>query len=208
MGYYSVLIGIAWAHFLALMSPGPNFLVITQTAISRSRLAGICTALGVATATVVWTAFTILGLGLLLSEFGWLYGVLKLCGGAYLVYLGVRTWHGARIPLPPATTADARELGLWRSFRLGLFSNLSNPKSVVFFGSIFAALSAPDMPIWAKAAGVGIVVFNAVWFHCVLALVFSAGPAQASYRRLKRRVDQVTGVMMALFGLRLIWAGR
>lgn len=75
---------------MAAASPGPSFLIVTRTSAGRSLRAGGLTVLGVATAATIWLSPAVLGLSFVFERFVWLYGVLKLLGGVYLTYLGVK----------------------------------------------------------------------------------------------------------------------
>lgn len=208
MSYLVVLGSIGAVYLLAAASPGPNFLIVTRTSAGRSRRAGILTALGVVAAGAIWSGAAVLGLSFIFERFVWLYGGLKLLGGAYLIYLGVKAWLGA--VEPPAVSAErcmTRDTG-WRCFWTGMLTNLTNPKAVVFFGSIFTALLPPDAPGWVQAAAVVVVVSNSLWWHCALALLFSTGGAQRVYRRAKLWIDRTSGSVMALLGARLMLSSR
>ena len=91
--YAGLLGGIVAVHLPAIVSPGPNFLIVTQAAISQSRGAGVAAELGIAAGAAPRSGSEALGLGVVFSHFPWLYGGLKLLGGIYLVYLGARLWH-------------------------------------------------------------------------------------------------------------------
>jgi threonine efflux protein len=135
--------------------------------------------------------------------------VLKLLGGAYLIYLGVKAWLGA-VDTPDFS---AERYGIqaaegWRYFWMGALTNLTNPKAAVFFGSIFTALLPPDAPGWLQVSAVLVVVVNSVWWHCALALLFSTGVAQRVYRRAKLWFDRGSGSVMALLGVRLVLSSR
>jgi threonine/homoserine/homoserine lactone efflux protein len=147
VSFLIVLGGTTAIYLMAAASPGPNFLIVTRTSAGLSRRAGVLTALGVATTGAIWSGAAVLGLCFVFERFVWLYGVLKLLGGAYLIYLGVKTWIGAA--KPPAVSAERYEIqaiGGWRYFWMGALTNLTNPKAAVFFGSIFTALLPPTLP--------------------------------------------------------------
>ncbi len=203
MSYLVVLLSVMAVHVVAMASPGPNFLVVTQTAIGRSRRDGILTALGIACAALIWASAALFGLSLLFETTAWLYFGVKLFGGAYLIYLGVQSWRRANKPLVLAKKVPVALSG-WRSFRVGFTTNLANPKSVIFFGSIFAALLPPHLPAWVRVIAVMIIVFDALWWHSALALAFSTRPAQQLYAKAKRALDLVAGGFLMLIGVRLM----
>ena len=81
MDYAALFGSLVAVHFLALISPGPNVLLVTQTAVSRTRPAGIMTALGIATGALVWSSTAMGGLNFLVDKLAWLYWTLRLIGG-------------------------------------------------------------------------------------------------------------------------------
>lgn len=201
---YAVVLGSVFVvHVLAMLSPGPNVLVVTQTAASRSRRAGVLVALGVAGGAALWSGAALLGLGWLFARVAWLYSLLKLAGGAYLLYVAWRMWRGATRPLvlPPAERAVAQTDG--QAFRLGLWTNLTNPKALVFYGSIFAALLPLGTPVWVSVAAFAIIVANSTLWHVALAWFFSTEGTQRFYQRVKAWIDRVAAVALAWLGLRL-----
>lgn len=210
MNYAVVLGGIFAVHVLAMISPGPNVLIVTQTAICHTRRAGILTALGVAIGSAVWSSAALFGLSVVFAQFAWLYGGLKVLGGMYLLYLGFRLWRAAdQHPLvPPSSSTHATVRTDWQALRLGLLTNLTNPKAVIFFGSIFAALLAPALPMWVKLAAVVIILVDAIGWHVALACFFSTRHIQYVYRHIKRWIDRTAGVALALLGLRLMLPSR
>jgi len=114
MSYVVALAGIGTVHLLAAMSPGPAFVVVTRVSVGESRKAALGAAFGVATAALIWAIAATLGMHLLLARAAWLYDVLKLMGGAYLVWLGFQAWRHADEPAAPAAPA-----GRWASGRRG-----------------------------------------------------------------------------------------
>ena len=92
----------------------------------------------------------------------------------------------------------------WQAFGLGLLTNLTNPKAVIFFGSNFATLLTPTLPTWVKLAAIGIIVINAAGWHVALACLFSTRRAQQAYRRIQPGVDRVAGASLAFLGLQLM----
>nr|MDQ3397967.1 LysE family transporter [Deinococcota bacterium] len=140
--YFAVLVSIMAVHAIAMISPGPNFFIVTQTAISHSRRNGVFVAFGIACAAALWSSAALLGLNLLFERASWLYQGVRVLGGAYLLYLGVQSWHYASHPLAVTAKVLVTPSG-WQSFRTGFITNLTNPKSVVFFGGMFAALLPP-----------------------------------------------------------------
>jgi len=205
--YLLTLASIGAVQLMAAMSPGPAFLVITRISVGEARRVALAAAFGVANAALFWAIAATLGVHVLLAEAAWLYGALKLAGGAYLVWLGIQAWRHGGTALAPARSSTLN-MNCWQAWRLGFSTNLANPKVIVFYGSIFAALFAPDTPGWARIAALLIVAANESWWFALVALLFSSRPAQTAYRRARRWIDRATGAVMMIFGLRLILGAR
>jgi threonine/homoserine/homoserine lactone efflux protein len=85
----------------------------------------------------------------------------------------------------------------------GLVVNLTNPKSFVFFGAVFAALLPTHATVAERAAAVAVITIDSLAFHALLALLLSAGHARAFYRRFRRPVSRAVGAAYLAFGARL-----
>jgi RhtB (resistance to homoserine/threonine) family protein len=199
-----VLGSIVAVHVLAIVSPGPNLLIVARTALSGPRGSGIAVSLGIAAGAAVWSSSVLLGLNVVFTHFAWLYGVLKLLGGIYLAYIGIRLWITAKRPLLDTGAHRAAAYDAWSAFGLGLITNLTNPKAAIFYGSVFAAFLAPEAPPWIKAAAVGVIAVNSACWHVVLACLFSAVRAQRVYDRAKVWIDRAAGGALTLLGLGLV----
>lgn len=200
--YFYLLLSLLAVDLLAAASPGPNFVVVTQTAIQRTRRHAIAVVLGLVSANLIWCAAVVFGLSALFELAPWLYSTIKFLGGAYLIYLGVNLWRTAGSSQTNTKSSLQKTLGA--AYIRGLLTNLSNPKSVVYFGSIFALFMRPSTPAWTQLTAVAIVLFDTVLWYGGVALLFSSKVVQGFYVRISRPVNRVTGAVMFGFGARLI----
>ncbi|HZS85517.1 MAG TPA: LysE family transporter [Stellaceae bacterium] len=203
MSHLLALLGFASVHLIAAISPGPAFVMLTRISVAQSRRTAVAAAFGLATGALLWAALASLGMQVVLAKAAWLYDVLKLAGGLYLAWLGIEAWRHAGAPVTTDCPSSGG-MGMGRAWRLGLATNLANPKVIVFFGSIFLLFFAPGTPGWVRVAALAIVaVDEAAWFTLV-ALVFSTRPVQAFFRRMKGWIERAAGTAMLAFGFRLI----
>ncbi|PJI40460.1 MAG: threonine transporter [Rhizobium sp.] len=205
MSSIAILLSIVGTVLIGAMSPGPSFVLVSHTAIIRSRKAGLAAALGMGIGGAIFALLALAGLHALLVRVEWAYLLFKLLGGAYLAYLGLRIWRGASLPLPPERAGDTdRDTAAWKSLAVGLATQLSNPKTALVYGSIFAAFlpAAPERWLF-TALPLGVFVVEAGWYALV-ALVFSAERPRAAYGRAKHIVDRIAGAVLVGLGVRLI----
>ncbi len=201
--HVTFLISVATLYTMLAISPGPNFLVITQAAISRSRSQALCIAIGVSTASVIWASLAALGLGIVLSQFLWLQQAIQVLGGCYLLYVGVKMLWKARTPLDiePSTVA---EVSNWQAYRSGLMTNLANPKTLMFFTSVFASLFSGDLNANVKLAAIFVVAAISIAWNALTVTFFAMEKSRRVYARGKVWVDTIIGTFIAFFSLKLI----
>lgn len=208
MTIISPLLGLAGVWCVAVLLPGPNFVLVTQKALNQSRREALAAALGVAVGAVIWALAALLGMQTLFVLTPWLYTGLRWLGGAYLVYLGVRALRSSLrppyqhresgdIPATPRTHSAG-------SFRMGLLTSFSNPKTAAFFGCMFAALLPPDWPLWAcSLALVEILAISLAWYGAV-ACCLAHPLIRSGYLACRRLLDLMTGGVFTSLGLHLI----
>jgi threonine/homoserine/homoserine lactone efflux protein len=197
------LAAILAALLIGAISPGPSFVLVARISIARSRRDGLAAALAMGVGGVILGGLALLGLRTLLMQAGWLYLGLKIVGGLYLLYLGVRLWRGANEPIAIATGNDVGSRP-GRSFAVALATQLSNPKAAVIYGSIFAALLPAQPPLWMCLVLPPLILLVEAGWYVVVALAFSSALPRAAYLRSKRWIDRLAGSVMGALGVRLI----
>lgn len=190
-----------------VVSPGPNFALISRLAISGVRRTAIGATIGLVCAATFYAALSMSGLALLLTRIGWLAGAVQIAGGLFLVYLGIKGWL-YRPALDDGAAAVPARNDFFRGLRLGLLVNLSNSKGIAFFISLYAATIPPGTSGLAKGAMLsGGFALEVMWYGLIVWLL-STGPARAAYERFGIWIERIMGTFLVLFGLRLIFERR
>ncbi|WP_265517432.1 LysE family translocator [Nitratireductor luteus] len=186
-----------------VVSPGPNFTLISSLAISGGRSSAVGATFGLAVAATFYAVLTMTGLALVLTQVGWLASLIQISGGCYLVYLGVMTWLTTK-PATSAQRSGSAPSGTLRGLRMGIIVNLSNPKGIACFIGLYAVAVPPETALWVKfTILVGGFLLEIVWYGLVIVLL-STRPARAAYDRFGHWIERVIGTALAAFGLRLI----
>ncbi|MBP2169221.1 threonine efflux protein [Erwinia toletana] len=197
---------VASVHLIALMSPGPDFFFVSQTAASRSRKEAMLGVLGISLGIVLWAGVALMGLHLILQKMAWLHQIIMVGGGLYLLWMGWQLLRSARQrhqqPVQTETPMELSRHG--RSFLKGFLTNLSNPKAVIYFGSVFSLFVGDDVGA-AERWGLFILIIleTFCWFSLV-ACVFALPAVRRGYQRLAKWIDGTAGVLFAGFGIHLI----
>jgi threonine/homoserine/homoserine lactone efflux protein len=204
MGAHLLSLGSLFVVCLATcIVPGPSNFMLMRIGMRRGRSAAVWAGVGSTLSCILWCAGAVVGLAAVLAAWPWLYKVLRIGGGLYLVYFAIMLWR-ARAEAPhldgeaPRMSAMA---ALWQGFAV----NMTNPKSVLFFASIFSAYVGPDTPLWVHLAAVVVVCATSFCWQIALAWLFSAKQAAAAYGRAQRPLDRGAAVLMGAFGASLIW---
>ncbi|MGQ1886796.1 threonine export protein RhtC [Serratia marcescens] len=197
---------VALVHLIALMSPGPDFFFVSQTAASRSRREAMMGVVGISLGIVVWAGVALMGLHLILQKMAWLHQIIMVGGGMYLCWMGWQLLRSARAQqAPPVAEAQVALPKAGRSFIRGFLTNLSNPKAVIYFGSVFSLFVGDSVGAGARwGLFLLIVAETFVWFSLV-AVVFALPAMRRGYQRLAKWIDGVAGVLFTGFGLHLIF---
>jgi threonine/homoserine/homoserine lactone efflux protein len=196
------------ALLIGAISPGPSFVLVARTAMVVSRIDGLSTAIGMGVGGVLFSVLVLFGLQVVLASVPWLYLALKLAGGLYLIYVAARIWRGAKEPVVIPGTEEGLPRSATKSFLLGLFTQLSNPKTAVVYGSIFAALLPHNLsPSTILVLPFLVFLIEAGWYS-IVALALSSASSRATYLRSKVHIDRIAGGVMGCLGLRLLTAAR
>jgi len=198
----AILSAIWLLHVATLATPGVNALLIFQLAASDRTSSAFVAVLGITLGALMWASAAALGVNVLFEAFPRFRVALQLAGAAYLLYLAARLWCAPA----PRIASDARSVPPLTAFRLGLLTNVTNPKAALFFGSVFsAALPAQPSTVLLLSA-VALVVFNAFWWHALLAWLFSRRRVRSAYALRWRLLNRVSGSIAGAFGVSLLIA--
>ena len=194
---------IGLVQLLAVISPGPSFLITARTAVARSRADGIKVALGLGAGTVIWASAALLGLNYLFRQYHWLFMAMKIGGALFLIWIAIQIFRHAADPVD--MDLQKPNGGARHPLLQGFLTQVSNPKVAVFFGSIFVAMLPEEVAPWMIVALLAIVTLNEIVWYSLVALFFGSGPVRRAYLVAKRWIDRVTGVFLGALGLRLVW---
>ena len=202
MNYLDSLLVLTGVLALSMISPGPNFAIVTSTAVHVSRRAGVIGGLGLAAASTTWTILTLAGLGFVIAHAAWAFAAIRIVGALYLIYLGAKMLWQARAPV----TRDAHELTQSEAtiFRKAYFVSMTNPKSAAFYGSVLAVMLPLHAPLWFSVAVVGIAtLLSAIWY-CGVAFLLSTEAVRRRFARTKVWFESIIGAILMGLGARLL----
>jgi threonine/homoserine/homoserine lactone efflux protein len=198
----TAFLAVAVLHLMAAVSPGPAVLMSARTGVTEGLRTGFFLSTGIGVGGVIWAMAALFGLNLVFQAAPALLWALKIIGGLYLIYLAWGMWRSADQPLDmgesgrlPRSAASA--------FRLGLVTQLANPKPAVLFSAIFVGTVPPGTSVWVYIALLVVVFVNETVWNTVVARIFSFDRSKAVYISLKTLIDRSFGGMLALLGIKI-----
>ncbi len=205
----TAVLGFAVVAAALTVTPGLDTALVLRSALTGRRRDAAATAGGIVAGLFVWGAAAAAGISALLTASQAAYDLVRYAGAAYLVWFGARLLRRALRPTAPADAVAGGSPSRWRAARVGLVTNLLNPKVGVFY----VALLPQFLPPGADPLAVGLLlaavhaVLSLVWFALLIALAGALG-RRLRRPRTARTIDGVTGTILVGFGVGLATAGR
>jgi len=193
------------AALIGAASPGPATLAIAGTSMKSGRRHGLALATGITTGSFMWSISAAFGLGAVMLANAWAFEVLRYFGATYLLFLAYKS---ARSAFKPAST---KVLGIsihstGTAYTKGLMLHLTNPKAILFFGSLFSIGVPAHSSIEALAVVIAAVGFQSFLIFHGYALLFSNGAVTTGYAKMRRWFEAVFAVAFGIAGFKILTA--
>ncbi|MFW1851970.1 LysE family transporter [Acinetobacter guillouiae] len=201
----SMLLTICALHFVAQLSPGPDVLLVAKSSASTTRANTLKIILGISAGVVVWVALTLLGFTVLLEQWPWIQQVLMLIGGLFLAKMGYAMLKGGIATLKQNTNLDGViEQPPKNYFLLGLYTNLANPKIVIYFSSVFSLALSSTAGANLKPQLAVIIPIQTFLVFSLLMMIMSIPKIKRIYQKSGSYIDIVSGSFFLLFAI-FLW---
>lgn len=194
----AVLAAIAASVFAALVVPGPSSITVMRASLTAGARCGMATAAGVALGNSLYATAAAFGLAMVIREAAPLLMAIKLLGGTYLIYLGLRLILSKKHAELPTGNQDTMRFG--RAFRRGVLTDLSNPKTMMAFLGIFAIAFPANPTHELSLTVVAVIACLSLSWHCLLAYLFARPALRRAYQNLSRWIDRLAGGIISAFG--------
>ena len=189
----------------AIISPGPNFILVTNTALNRSRNEGVLTATGVATGSGIFAFAGLVGLLPLVHSLPYFALLMRFVGGGYLTWIGLDMLRTCRREVAIEAAMKKSGASAMVSYRTGMLTNLTNPKAWAFYLSLFTLVMGPAFPLWGKLfLNISMFLISLVWYVAVAYLV-SSRTFQPLFLSWRPVIQGVLGGLLIVVGGKIIW---
>ena len=203
MEYLPLITTVLIAHVLGVISPGPDFLLVSKNALTYNRRTGIWTAVGTGLGIGVHIIYCLAGLAVIISKSILVFNIIKILGAGYLIYLGIKSLRAKSTEIKINQEKSQKEMTRSLAIRTGFLCNVLNPKATLFFLSLFTLAIPPETPRTLLAAlGILMVVSTILWFIMV-SYLFSNKKTQLIYNRFQGVINKTFGAILITLGVRI-----
>lgn len=189
--------------FVAMISPGPDFILVTRNALLYPTAPAFATAAGIIAGCFVHATYCMLGLALIITKSIALFVSIKYAGALYLVFLGLKGIFSKTTSSHTYMSAEKSAISIRTAFLEGFFCNLLNPKLAVFLLSLFTQFVAVDAPFASKAIVAGIFILESALYWPLIVVVFQWRFVRRIFTKIQPAIDRIFGVLLVGMGIRI-----
>jgi len=211
--YWVEFIALAIAHLFAVMSPGPDFAVVSRYSVRFGAKTGVWVSLGIALGILIHVTYSVLGLALVIKTTPVLYSFLLLGAAVYFLWLAAILLRAKKPQLTTSDNSDSLEKvtqnekppSVPRAIGLGFLTNGLNMKATMFFLALFTSVISAQTPFVVKSAyGAYLAVATFIWF-AALSLLLGKTRLRHWLLRYGYWFDRAMGFIVLLLAVHLIW---
>lgn len=192
---------------IAVVVPGPDTFLVLRLGV-RDRTAALFAACGISLGNLLWTIASVLGLAAIMQTLPGALPIMQVLGSSVLTWMGIQSIRSGLHTIRTrndATSTAAVENVTTRPFKLGLVTNLSNPKALLFFTALFSQLLPAHATVFDRTLIViALTILGLAWF-LVFALLTSSSGFQRWFSRATPFIDIAAGIVfLAVAGFVLV----
>ncbi|MSU55580.1 MAG: LysE family translocator [Candidatus Taylorbacteria bacterium] len=203
MNFLPEFFAVAAIHLLAVMSPGPDFVLISRNSLVYSRKVGVFSAVGLGLGILVHVTYSFIGIGLIISKSIILFSIIKYLGAGYLIYVGYKCIRTKPSVEKIALKQEQKELSPIKAIRMGFLTNALNPKATLFFLALFTQIISPTTPKFIQVLyGLEMSLMTFAWFTFV-SVVLSNHRIKSRFVPLQHYFERFFGATLVALGIKV-----
>lgn len=203
MEYLPLFGSVLLIHLMAVMSPGPDFIMALRNSLTYSRKTGIYTAIGFGIGIGVHVLYCVFGLAFLIQSSPLIFNIIKFLGVAYLIYIGVMSIISKSLNIDIGKQHHLADISALKAIRMGFLTNVLNPKATLFFLSLFTFVIGPNVPtLIALTLGILMMINTAIWFSLV-AVFFTQSKIRALFNRYQKVFNIIFGILLIAIAIKI-----
>ena len=206
---YLALIGtVTIIHLLAVISPGPDFIMAVRNSLTYSRKTGIWTAIGFGGGIAVHIFYSLAGLALIMSKSILLFNAIKFLGAGYLIYIGLKSFFSKSSKIELTEHHKKEDISRFSAVKIGFLTNVLNPKATLFFLSLFTLVISPETPLPIMGIMSAIMITNTILWFSLVAIFLSQNQIRSIFERFQNVFNKSLGVVLIAIGIKVAFTDK
>ncbi len=203
MEYLALISTVTIIHLLAVISPGPDFIMACRNSLSYSRKTGIWTAVGFGFGIAVHIFYSLAGLALVISKSILLFNAIKFLGAAYLVYIGLKSVLSKSSKIELGEQHKKEDITHFAAIRIGFLTNVLNPKATLFFLSLFTLVISPTTPLPIMGIMSAIMIINTMLWFSLVAVFLTQKRIRSIFEKFQGVFNKTLGGLLIALGIKV-----
>jgi RhtB (resistance to homoserine/threonine) family protein len=202
MNFYTELLSLMGLMFLALISPGPDTIMVLRQFLKFGKTTAIYTSIGIGLGILVHVTYSLLGIGLIISQSIIIFNIMKIAGGLYLSYIGWQTFKSkaaSKISENKSMQTQSPLRAIW----IGFLTNSLNPKATIFFLSIFTVVINPNTQLKNQLIYGVVMSLETMLWYVLLSFSFSFFKINKTVSWFGKLVNKLIGGLLMFLGVKL-----
>ncbi len=205
MEYLPLFGSVLLIHLMAVISPGPDFIMALRNSLTYSRKTGIYTAVGFGLGIGVHVFYCVFGLALIISTSELAFNIIKYLGVAYLAYIGVMSIVSKSSNIEVGKQSHLADISPLRAIRIGFLTNVLNPKATLFFLSLFTFVIGPNVPTTISwVLGIMMMINTTIWFSLV-AIFFTQVRIRTIFNQYQNVFNTIFGILLIAIAIKIVF---
>jgi RhtB (resistance to homoserine/threonine) family protein len=198
-----LITSVALVHFLAVVSPGPDLMVVMKNSLVYSRKTGIFTSVGLSLGMFVHIIYSASGLAAIISQSILVFSVLKYLGAAYLMYIGWKSFFSKSQGVEINAKKKMQDLSVYQAIKIGFLTNLLNPKATLYFLGLFTLVLSPEISLGTLALLSAVMIGVAILWFSAVSLFLTVPKIRCVFEKIQNVLNKVFGVILIAFGIKV-----
>ncbi|MDO8499524.1 MAG: LysE family translocator [bacterium] len=203
MQYLPLIATVALIHLLALISPGPDFIMAVRNSLTYSRKTGIWTAVGFGAGISIHILYCLAGLAFIISKSILLFSSIKFLGAGYLVYIGFKSFFSKSATIDVGEQHRKEDISRLSAIRIGFLTNALNPKATLFFLSLFTLVISPQTPAYVMGIMSIIMVADTILWFSLVAIFMTQKRIRSVFEKYQNIFNKTLGGLLVALGIKV-----
>ncbi|KTD06011.1 LysE type translocator [Legionella gratiana] len=190
--------------FIGMISPGPDFLLVTKNALLYPKRQALATAFGIVSGCLFHASYCILGLAFIMTQSIVIYTIVKYAGACYLIYLGIKGLSSKQMKKTRSDSSSLQNITVLRAYAEGALCNALNPKLAFFLLSLFTQFISIHASFNDKALVAGVFVTESALYWPLLVLFLQSHQVRKLFTHFQAFLSRLFGGLLVYLGIRVM----